>query len=55
MTRALAIDPDFYAAHVMKAYVLMAEKRTEEAIAEAERALVLNPSFMEAYTNRPNH
>ena len=49
VTRALAIDPNFYTAHVVKAYVLIAQKRTEEAIVEAERGLVLNPSFMEAY------
>jgi adenylate cyclase len=49
VARALAIDPDSYTAHVGKAYVLIAQKRTEEAIVEAERALVLNPSFMDAY------
>jgi adenylate cyclase len=48
-TRALEIDPNSYMAHVVKAYVLMAQKRTEEAIVEAERGLVLNPSYMEAY------
>jgi adenylate cyclase len=49
VTRALAIDPNFYAAHVAKAYVLMAQGRTQEAIAEGERSLALNPSFIDAY------
>ena len=49
VTRAIAIDPNSYTAHVAKALVLMAQKCTEEAIVEAERALVLNPSYMEAY------
>lgn len=49
VSRALAIDPNWYEAHVAKAYVLMAQKRTEEAIVEAERSLALNPSYMQAY------
>ncbi len=46
-SRALAIDPDAYAAHVLKAYVLLFQKRAEEAIAEGERSIALNPSFIE--------
>ena len=49
MTRALAIDPNFYAAHFAKAYVLMAENRTPEAVIEGERSLTLNPSYISAY------
>jgi adenylate cyclase len=49
VTRALAIDPNFYAAHFAKAYVLMAQGRTQEAVAEGERSLALNPSFIDAY------
>ncbi len=49
VTRALAIDPNFYAAHNAKAYVLMAQGRTQEAVIEGERSLALNPSFIDAY------
>ena len=49
VTRALAIDPNFYAAHFAKAYVLMAQGRTQEAVVEGERSLALNPSFIDAY------
>ena len=49
VSRALAIDPSFYAAHFAKAYVLMAQGRTQEAVAEGERSLALNPSFIDAY------
>jgi adenylate cyclase len=49
VSRALAIDPNFYAAHFAKAYVLMAQNRTQEAVAEGERSLALNPSFIDAY------
>ena len=49
VSRALAIDPNFYAAHFAKAYVLMAQGRTQEAVAEGERSLALNPSYIDAY------
>jgi adenylate cyclase len=49
VSRALAIDPNFYFAHFAKAYVLMAQGRTQEAVAEGERSLALNPSFIDAY------
>ena len=49
VSRALAIDPNFYAAHFAKAYVLMAQGRTQEAVIEGERSLALNPSFIDAY------
>ena len=49
VTRALAIDPNFYWAHFAKAYVLMAQGRTQEAVAEGERSLALNPSYIDAY------
>ena len=47
--RALAVEPDNYRAHLAKGRVLMAQKRHEEALVEAERSLALNPSFMLAY------
>ena len=49
VSRALALDPNFYAAHFAKAYVLMGQNRTQEAVIEGERSLALNPSFIEAY------
>jgi adenylate cyclase len=50
VSRALAVDPNFDYAHIVKAWVLMAQNRQEEAIVEAERGLALNPSNTEAYT-----
>src|SRR5262249_52286349 len=44
-SRALAADPRSYHAHQAKARVLVAQKRPEEAMIEAERSLRLNPSF----------
>jgi adenylate cyclase len=49
VSRALAIDPNFFAAHFEKAWVLMAQGRTQEAVSEGERSLALNPSFIPAY------
>ena len=49
VSHALALDPNYYVAHFVKAYVLMGQKRTEEAVAEGERSLVLNPNFIDAY------
>jgi tetratricopeptide (TPR) repeat protein len=48
-TQALATDPGSYEAHLVKAYILTAQNRTEEGIVEAERSLALNPSFIPAY------
>jgi adenylate cyclase len=49
VSRALAINPNAYAAHHAKAEVLVAQKHFEEAIVEAELSLALNPSFVSAY------
>src|SRR5271169_4453501 len=49
VSRALALDPNFYAAHFAKAYVLMGQNRTQEAVIEGERSLALNPSYIDAY------
>src|SRR6202162_3148937 len=46
VTRALAIDPNFYWAHFAKAYVLMAQGRTREAVVEGERSPTLHPSSL---------
>jgi TolB-like protein/Tfp pilus assembly protein PilF len=48
-SRALAVDPNSYQAHHAKARILVAQKRAEEAMIEAERSLRLNPSFIPAY------
>jgi adenylate cyclase len=44
VSRALAVEPNNFLAHVAKSHVLVGRKRTEEALAESERALALNPS-----------
>jgi adenylate cyclase len=49
ISRALAIDPNYDYAHVVKAWVLTTQNRQEEAIVEAERGLALNPSSVDAY------
>ncbi|MGO8917645.1 MAG: adenylate/guanylate cyclase domain-containing protein, partial [Stellaceae bacterium] len=49
VSRALAIDPNYYFAHFAKAYVLIGQNRTQEAVVEGERSLALNPSFIDAY------
>lgn len=49
VTRALEIDPDYYAAHCAKATVLEGQHRVPDGIAEAERCLALNPTYVGAY------
>jgi adenylate cyclase len=49
ISRALAVDSNYYLAHYAKSF-LLAPQRPEEAIAEAERALALNPSFVQVYS-----
>jgi TolB-like protein/cytochrome c-type biogenesis protein CcmH/NrfG len=49
VSRALASEPDSYCAHHAKARLLVAQKRPEEALVEAQRALAFNPSFIPAY------
>ena len=48
VSRALAIDPANAAAHNAKAYVLYEQGRFEEAIAERERTLALDPADLNA-------
>jgi adenylate cyclase len=49
VARALALEPDNYRAHYAKSIVLNLHKHNDEALAEAERSLALNPSFLAAY------
>ena len=43
-SKALALDPDWTWPHDLKGSILRAQGRTEEAVAEHERALALDPS-----------
>ena len=48
-SRAIAVDANFPWGHLAKANVLRIERRFDDAIAEIERALALDPSIAEAY------
>ena len=47
-SKALALDPDWTWPHDMKGGILRIQGRTEEAVAEHERALALDPSNADA-------
>ena len=47
-SKALALDPDWAWPHDIKGSILRTQGRTEEAVAEHERALALDPSNAEA-------
>ena len=49
VSKALALDPTLAYGHVFKAEILRDQGRLEEANAEAERALDLNPAAVDAY------
>lgn len=49
VSRALEIDPGYYAAHCAKANVFAGRHRVRDGIAAAERCLALNPSYVGAY------
>jgi adenylate cyclase len=49
VAQAIAVEPNLYFSHHMKAWVLILQKRPEEAIIEEERSLALNPSYVDAY------
>jgi TolB-like protein len=48
-SRAIAVDANFPWGHIAKANVLRVERRFDDAIAEIERALALDPGIAEAY------
>jgi adenylate cyclase len=54
LSRALAIDPEAASAHLYKSYVLGMQFRLDDSIAEAERALELNPVVVNAYESIGN-
>jgi adenylate cyclase len=47
-SKAIALDPDWTWPHDVKGGILREQRRTEEAVAEHERALALDPSNMDA-------
>ncbi|MGF6309234.1 TolB-like protein/DNA-binding winged helix-turn-helix (wHTH) protein/tetratricopeptide (TPR) repeat protein [Bradyrhizobium sp. i1.8.4] len=49
LSRAMDIDPDYYAAHCAKATALEGQHRVPDGVAEAERCLALNPTYAGAY------
>jgi adenylate cyclase len=49
MTQAIAADPNLYMAYTLKAWILILQKRPEEAISATEHSLALNPSNVYAY------
>ena len=48
MSQALALDPNYARAHSLRAGVLRVQGHLDEAIAENERALALDPSLVNA-------
>jgi TolB-like protein len=50
-SRELALDPNIAGAHVLKGNILQIEGRTEEAVAEHEHALALDPSHVDGNAN----
>jgi tetratricopeptide (TPR) repeat protein len=44
VSKALALDPDWYWSHLLKGNILRSQARNLEAVSEHERALVLDPS-----------
>jgi adenylate cyclase len=49
VSRALASEPNSHYAHHAKARLLLAQRRPEQALVEAQRSLALNPSFIPTY------
>jgi TolB-like protein len=47
-SKALALDPNYARAHASRAYILSAQRRLDESIAELEQALTLDPALLSA-------
>jgi tetratricopeptide (TPR) repeat protein len=47
-SKALALDPDDFWAHSAKGWVLLVQSRNDEAVAEFERALAMDPTWTDA-------
>jgi adenylate cyclase len=52
ISRAFALDAGSDIAHQAKSWFLIGQNRHQQALTEAERALALNPSFIDAYLAR---
>jgi tetratricopeptide (TPR) repeat protein len=50
-SRAIAADPNFPNAHDVKARVFFLQQRFDEAVAEEERAIAVDPSFIYAFVS----
>jgi adenylate cyclase len=48
LSRAIAADPDFAMAHHLKSWIFFIQKRFDEAAAENERAIALDPAMIDA-------
>jgi adenylate cyclase len=51
VSKALALDPNYAYNHHFKAIILLQRRRVDEAIAENERAIALDPSLADAFEN----
>lgn len=49
ITTLLAVNDNNSYAHALNVYLLRLERQTEQAIAEGERSVALNPGFVETY------
>ena len=47
-SKALVLDPDDTWAHSLKGWLLLGQRRNDEAVAEFERALAVDPSWADA-------
>jgi tetratricopeptide (TPR) repeat protein len=48
ISRALAVDPNFADAHDVKSWIFTIQQRFDEAVAENERAIALNPAKIDS-------
>jgi len=54
LSQAIAVDPNFAAAHHVKSWIFYIEKRFDEAAAENERAIALDPAMIDAVAGLAN-